>query len=89
MKLSEMSFSDGSVPVVFKDGQDITGEIEKANGKSNPFGWSSMDLIRVQNVNGARLEEKIGSLYCGYPLWPEPDYKFFQKDAKGVLTEWK
>ena len=89
VKLSEMFFRDGSAPVVIKDGIDITNEIIRDKGKSNPFGWSAADLVRVVNINGAEIRERIASLYCGYPWHPEPGYEFFEKAPDGKLKKWE
>lgn len=47
-------------------GNDISDEIELKNGKGNPSGWSQHQIWWVRNINGAKLEEKIGTVDSGH-----------------------
>lgn len=44
---------------IFKNGADVSNACKTANGKANPFGWSSADLMHHSRL--------IGSVYCGAP----------------------
>lgn len=45
--------------LIFKNGEDVSDACKTANGKANPFGWSSADLLHHSR--------EIGSVYCGTP----------------------
>jgi hypothetical protein len=45
--------------LIFKNGEDVSDACDTANGKGNPFGWSSYDLMHHSR--------RIGSVYCGTP----------------------
>lgn len=60
---------------VFLEGEDVSDEIRRTNGKSNPFGWSSSDLVHDRAIGGSTVEIKIGTLYCGEPQITEPGYQ--------------
>lgn len=88
MKLSEMCFADGAKPICIKDGVNITDEIERGDGKGNPFGWSSSNLYHVQNIGGAEVRDKVGSIYCGGLSYPASGYQFFVKFSDGTTKVW-
>jgi len=69
-----------SVLKVWLNGEDISTDICTRNGKSNPFGWSSADLVHDRPVGGDRVEVKIGTLYCGEPRINEPGYTWAIED---------
>lgn len=60
--------------VVRKDGVDVSEEITLADGRSNPFGWSSYALVHTMRVGVAEVPVTIGRLYCGEPQMTEPGY---------------
>ena len=54
--------------IVNLHGEDISEEIELGKGRSNPFGWSTRELIHVRREGEAVVPTKIGYLYCGSPI---------------------
>lgn len=66
--------------ILYKGDQDISDDIELRNGKSNPWGWSQSELWHVENVNGAKLETKIGLVDCGEVNLRDSDYRHEIRD---------
>ena len=56
-------------------GDDVTAHITLENGKANPFGWSSFEMIYQENVGRAVVPRRIGFLYCGEPEFSDKTFR--------------
>jgi len=55
--------------------QNVSRMTRLGEGKANPFGWSTGELICVLNGDGFAIEHKFGYHYCGAITITDPNYR--------------